>query len=116
MVKKAPSAVVIYYDNQGAIALAKNPSDHSRTKHIDIQQHFVREKVAKEVIQLKYIPTGDMVTNGLTKPLARDPFVRFRDALGLKRVLSAGTWWNRPRLGTSGAGINGRDPMLISKG
>ncbi|KAG2758352.1 hypothetical protein Pcac1_g29503 [Phytophthora cactorum] len=38
-------AVKIYEDNQGSIALAKNPEFHKRTKHIDIRYHFVREKV-----------------------------------------------------------------------
>ena len=38
-------AVKIYEDNQGSIALAKNPQFHKRTKHIDIRYHFVREKV-----------------------------------------------------------------------
>jgi len=39
---KPSSAVTIYSNNQGAIALAKNPTNHARTKHIDIQHHFVR--------------------------------------------------------------------------
>jgi hypothetical protein len=40
-------ATIIYGDNQGAITLAKNRQFHARTKHIDIQHHFVREKVAE---------------------------------------------------------------------
>lgn len=77
-----PKAVVIYSDNQGAIALAKNPANHQRTKHIDIQQHFVREKVAEGKIAMQFVPTGEMVADGLTKPLAKDAFLRFRAALG----------------------------------
>ncbi|GMF51699.1 unnamed protein product [Phytophthora lilii] len=42
---KSDEAVKIYEDNQGSIALAKNPEFHKRTKHIDIRYHFVREKV-----------------------------------------------------------------------
>lgn len=85
-VKTAPSTVVIYADNQGAIALAKNPTDHSRTKHIEIQQHFVREKVAEGEIELEYVRTEDMVADGLTKALPRDSFLRFREALGLRVI------------------------------
>jgi hypothetical protein len=62
-------ATVIYYDNQGAITLAKNPQFHAYTKHIDIQHYFVREKVNKRLVQLKYIDTNKQVTNGLTKAL-----------------------------------------------
>ncbi len=79
-----PQAVVIYGDNQGAIALAKNPQFHARTKHIDIQTHFIREKVAEGSIDLAYVPTDQMIADGLTKPLARDKFVQFRAALGIE--------------------------------
>ncbi|CAH0520377.1 unnamed protein product [Peronospora belbahrii] len=50
-------AIIIYEDNQGSIALAKNPELHKRTKHIDIRFHFVREKVAGGRVMLKYCPT-----------------------------------------------------------
>jgi hypothetical protein len=43
-------ATVIYCDNQGAIALAKNPQFHARIKHIDIQHYFVREKVNEGLV------------------------------------------------------------------
>ena len=76
--------MVIYGDNQGAIALAKNPQFHARTKHIDVQQHFVREKVAEGKIDLAYIPTEEQIADGLTKALPRDKFEKFRAALGLE--------------------------------
>lgn len=75
--------MVIYGDNQGAIALAKNPTSHARTKHIDIQHHFVREAVADGKVTLQYVSTKEMIADGLTKPLPKDAFLRFRDALGL---------------------------------
>jgi hypothetical protein len=80
----SPSAVILYGDNQGAIALAKNPVFHGRTKHIDIQHHFVREKIESGDIHLEYIPTEQQVADGLTKPLARDHFEAFRKALGVE--------------------------------
>ncbi|GMF50102.1 unnamed protein product [Phytophthora lilii] len=49
---KSDEAVKIYEDNQGFIALAKNPEFHKRTKHIDIRYHFVREKKRKVVCAL----------------------------------------------------------------
>jgi hypothetical protein len=78
------SATIIYGDNQGAIALAKNPQFHARTKHIDIQHHFVREKVAEGRVDIKYIHTSKQVADGLTKALPRDPFQRFRKAVGVE--------------------------------
>ena len=76
--------VIIYSDNQGAIALAKDPRAHGRTKHIDIATHFCREKVADKSVAFKYTPTNRQVADGLTKPLARDKFEAFRDAIGLR--------------------------------
>ena len=63
-------ANVIYEDNQGAIALANNPEFHARTKHIDIQYHYVREKVQSGEIDLVYCPTAEMVADQLTKALS----------------------------------------------
>ena len=79
-----PRATIIYCDNQGAIALAKNPQFHARTKHIDIQHHFVREKVNEGVVQLEYIDTERQVADGLTKALDKVRFERFRKAIGLE--------------------------------
>lgn len=78
-----PTATVIFGDNQGAIALAKNPQFHSRTKHIAIQHHFVREKQAEGKVDLQYIPTEQQVADGLTKALPKDRFIVFRKAVGL---------------------------------
>lgn len=47
-----PDTVLLYSDNQGAIALAKNPQFYSRTKHVDIHVKFLRKKVADEIIDL----------------------------------------------------------------
>jgi hypothetical protein len=58
-------------DNQGCIALAKNCTHHSHTKHIDIQHHFIRENLESGEIGLKYCPTQDMVANVLTKGIGK---------------------------------------------
>jgi len=79
-----PQATIIYCDNQGAIALAKNPQFHARTKHIDIQHHFVREKINEGAVQLEYIETEGQVADGLTKALDKIRFERFRKAIGLE--------------------------------
>lgn len=61
-------------DNQGSIALAHNPVFHSRTKHIDIQHHYIRDEVASKRIELSYVPTEQMIADGLTKALPTSSF------------------------------------------
>ena len=73
----------IWEDNQGAIAISKNPVAHGRTKHIDIRHHFVREAVCNKVVDVKYCPTEVMVADIFTKALPRDRFERLRGQIGL---------------------------------
>ena len=72
---------VIYDDNQGCIAMSKNPIQHKRTKHIDIRYHFVREAVAREEIRLCYVPTEDQVGDLLTKAVPKGVVLRLRPIL-----------------------------------
>lgn len=71
-------------DNQGALATAQNPVYHARTKHIDIQHHFVREAVANGVISVSYVPTAIMAADILTKPISRDMHIAHCRTLGLE--------------------------------
>jgi transposase InsO family protein len=75
--------VLIRSDNQGCIALTKNPAYHSRTKHIDIRHHFIRDSVEVGDIELRYVATDDMAADVLTKALARDKHEKHTAALGL---------------------------------
>jgi Reverse transcriptase (RNA-dependent DNA polymerase)/gag-polypeptide of LTR copia-type/GAG-pre-integrase domain/Integrase core domain len=81
--KKIPNATTIYTDSQGAIALAKNPTHHPKTKHIDVQYHFIRETIARKVIHLDYMPTTDMVADVLTKSLERVKHEKMVQLLGI---------------------------------
>lgn len=58
-------------DNQAAIAIAKNPEHHSRTKHIDICYHWIRDAVKRGVLQLQYLPSEENPADLLTKALGR---------------------------------------------
>ena len=80
------SPTIIHEDNQGTIAMSKNPVLHKRTKHIDIKFHFVREKIHDKTIELKYCPTREMVADIFTKPLPRGQFESLRARLGLNLV------------------------------
>ena len=75
---------IIFEDNQGSISLAKNPKYHSRTKHIDIKYHYIRDAIENETIQLEYSPTDEMIADVLTKGLSRPQFEKLRSKLGVK--------------------------------
>jgi len=76
-------------DNQGALALAKNPVHHTRSKHIDIKHHYIRETIAQGIVWLKHVSTSDMAADFLTKPLGR---VRLQKCLSLIGMSRWGTW------------------------
>ena len=78
---------VINEDNQGVIALCRNPKYHSRTKHIDIKYHFIREKIDNMEIALKYCPAEEMIADTLTKPLGKIKFQRFRGLMGVVNAI-----------------------------
>jgi hypothetical protein len=75
---------MIYEDNQNVIVLIKNSQFHARIKHIDIQTHFIKEKVIEEFIDLVYVSINQMIADDLTKSLIRDKFVQFRAALEIE--------------------------------
>ena len=66
--------------------MAKNPVGHARTKHIDIRCYFVRERVQNGAIILKYVATGEMIADILTKPLPNHPLEKLVIELGMKTV------------------------------
>ena len=75
-------------DNQGAIALAENPGDHPRTKHIQLHYHFIRFAITDGQVSLDYVPTQNMVADGLTKGLTGEKHKYFISMLGLKPRMS----------------------------
>lgn len=61
----------IYVDNQGAIALMKIPTNHTRARHIDTVHHFMRERVSRGELAVEYCPTKTMLADAMTKALPR---------------------------------------------
>src|SRR2546423_15186862 len=62
--------IEVHADNKSAIALGKNPEFHKRSKHIDVQYHYIREQVQNGRVTTPYIPTAQMIADGLTKALS----------------------------------------------
>jgi hypothetical protein len=78
-------ATPLFSDNQACIRLAENHVLHERTKHIEIQQHFIREKVQSGEIDISFIiPTSAQQADFLTKPLAYTQFITNRDDARVK--------------------------------
>jgi hypothetical protein len=67
----------LFEDNKGAIDLAHNPKFHSRTKHIDIRHHFIRDCVEHKVVNILKVDTKANVADGFTKPLGGTQFSDF---------------------------------------
>ena len=74
-----PLPITLHEDNQGCIALSKNPVNHSRNKHIDVKYHYIREQVENGFFILYYIETKKQLADFLTKALNRVAFCRNRD-------------------------------------
>ena len=83
---KAPQAARLWCDNIGATYLSANPMFHARTKHIEVDFHFVGERVARKLPDIKFIPTGDQLADGFTKPLAMRRLDDFKYNLNLGKV------------------------------
>jgi hypothetical protein len=76
----------LWCDNLGATFLSANPVFHARTKHIEIDYHFVRERVAENHLAIKFISTKDQVADGFTKALPVKGLQEFRRNLNLSRA------------------------------
>jgi len=81
--QKEPTKILV--DNKSAIALAKNPVFHDRSKHIDTRYHYIRECVSNNNVKLDYVKTHDQVADIFTKPLKREHFVKLRYLLGVAK-------------------------------
>jgi hypothetical protein len=73
-------------DNKSAIALAKNPVHHDRTKHIDVKYHYIRWCVEEGLVDLLYVTTQDQLADALTKALGRVRFIELRQKLGVEEI------------------------------
>ncbi|KAE8684274.1 hypothetical protein F3Y22_tig00111146pilonHSYRG00032 [Hibiscus syriacus] len=83
LIQEEPTKVCV--DNKSAIALAKNPVFHDRSKHIDIRYHYIRECVARKDVEVEYVKSQDQVADIFTKPLTSEDFLRLRNLLGVTR-------------------------------
>ena len=75
--------LTLYYDNLSSINISKNLIQHSRTKHIDIQHHFIRDLVEEKVVTLEHVDTEEQLAGIFTKTLDAKQFKKLRGKLGI---------------------------------
>jgi hypothetical protein len=75
---------MIYENNQNVIILVKNSQFHARIKYIDIQIHFIKNKVIEELIDLFHVFIDQMIVDDFIKSLIRNKFIQFRAALKIE--------------------------------
>lgn len=73
-------------DNQASISISKDPVQHDRTKHIEIDLHFISEKIENKSISIEYVPSHHQVADILTKPLPRSSFLEQCSKLNLMNI------------------------------
>jgi len=73
----------LHCDNQSAIKMMKIPIYHSKTKHVEIQHHDIREQVQNKVIELIYCRSQDQVAGIFTKAINWEKFEKFQEMLGV---------------------------------
>ncbi|KAJ4719087.1 Retrovirus-related Pol polyprotein from transposon TNT 1-94 [Melia azedarach] len=81
----------IYVDNKSAMALAKNPVFHDRSKHIDTRYHYIKECITRNDVHMEYVKSQDQIADIFTKPLKQEDFIRLRNSLGVIRLSLRGS-------------------------
>lgn len=80
---KYEAPIQLYCDNQSTISIANNPVHHDRTKHVEVDRHFIKEKIDGGIISIRYVHTNQQLADILTKGLSERVFNFLVNKLGL---------------------------------
>lgn len=72
----------LHCDNKTTIQIAQNPVQHDRTKHVEVDRHFIKEKLDQKIIQFPFVRSENQLANILTKAVSGKVFHNIIDKLG----------------------------------
>ncbi|BFG15965.1 hypothetical protein CerSpe_022390 [Prunus speciosa] len=83
---KSKKAMNLYCDNKAAISIAHNPVQHDRTKHVEVDRHFIKEKLDAGIVDFPFVKTEDQLADILTKAVSSRSFHSCLDKLGIRNI------------------------------
>jgi hypothetical protein len=83
------SKMELFYDNKAAIAISHNPVQHNRTKHVEVDQHFIKENLEEKIIRFPFVKSEDQLADILTKVVSSKKFYNSLNKLCMRDLYAS---------------------------